>query len=157
LEEIKKNEKNFGTFIGAIIDKLNNEEEKLILNKEEQKPKKRNNETVNFFKNNQIEDDELIDTFLNLLNNKEYLHHARKMFSDPKTGNTTNKMDFFKKYIPINNFANDLMALFDEDNPEDFNDLKNVLENKKNEKNEKNNKLNEEDEKDKYPNEYKEN
>ena len=150
----KKNEKNFGTFIGAIIDKIGNEEEKFILNKEEEKPKKRNNEIVNFFKNNIEKDDEAKNAILNLFNNKEYLHHARKMFNDPKVANMLNKMDIFKKNLPFNNFTNDMMAIFDEDNPEDFNDLKNALENKKNEKN---NKLNEEDEKDKYPNEYKEN
>jgi len=37
----KKNETNFGTFIGVIIDKLNNNEKNIIIKKEEEKPKKK--------------------------------------------------------------------------------------------------------------------
>ena len=138
----KNKEKNFGTFIGAIINKLNNEDEKIIIKKEEKS--KKVNKYSNFIKNDLIKTidspklkKECIDTMLTIFNDPECLHQARKMANNPKVMNFCNQSPFFKN--TEFNF-NDIKELYDEDNSEELNDLKKSLENIKN-------KLNEEDKK----------
>ena len=144
----KKNEKNFGTFIGAIIDKLTNEGEKIIIKKEEEAPKKVN-QIVSLLKNEIHKDDpkkdkenkeEIIDSFLPILNCPELIHHFHKLLSNQKIMNLLNKPLSLAKDPIVSNLANDIKDLFDEDNLEPFNDLKNSFEHIKN-------KLNEEDKK----------
>ena len=155
----KNNEINFGTFIGVIIDKLNNERENIIINKEKEKEKeepKKTNELSNWFKSMFKSEDKMLNNLLNdgilpLLNSPEFIHHTCKAISDPKVSNVLNQM-CIKSNSKLN--INDLKNIFDEDNLEEINDLKKSLENIKNENN---NKYNEEDKKDKYPNKFTEN
>ena len=146
----KKNQTNFATFIGVIIDKLNSNGEKIIIKKEEEEPKKINQ--LNNFSKNILKDNNfpklVLDSMKSLINCPEYMHHARKIASNSKITNLLNQT--MMKNIPgMGNFVNDTKDLFDEDNLGEFNDLKRTLEYA-------NNKLNEEDKKDKDPNEFKE-
>jgi len=145
----KKNETNFGTFIGVIIDKLNSNGEKIIIKKEEE-PKKIN-ELNNFCKNT-MKDKNFpkiaLDSMNSLINSPEYMHYARKMASNPKITKLLNQT-LIKNIPGMGNFVNNMKDLFDEDNLGEFNDFKRTLEHS-------NNKLNEEDRKDKAANEFKE-
>ena len=139
----KNNEKNFGIFIGAIIDKLNNEDEKIIIRKEE-KSKKINkfvNNLKNEFKNDKKKNKENnIDGFLSFLNNPDIVHYSQKMLNNQKLMNLLNQIPLVKNIPGFDDALNGMKDLFDEDNLEEFNDLKKSLENLKN-------KLNEEDKK----------
>ena len=142
----KNNEKNFGTFIGAIIDKLNNEDEKIIIRREEKSKKKINKFSI-YLKNeikkyDQKSQKEFIDIILNLFNNPDYIPLAQKMAKnlDQKIINFFSQSPLLNCVPGMSNCINDMKDLFDEDNLEEFNDLKKSLENLKN-------KLNEEDKK----------
>jgi len=146
--EDKNNENNFGTFIGAIIDKLNNEKKNIIIKKEKEEPKKAN-ELSNIFKNAAKSEkvranNQYSNIVMKFFDSPEFMHHASKMMNDPKVSNLVNKI--LIKNIPKIG-ENDFKDLFNEDNLEEFNDLKKSLENINNENN--NNKLNEEDKKEK--------
>ena len=81
---------------------------------------------------------------LPLFNSPEHMRLSRKAMNNPDYINTLTQLP-----IPgIGKVIDDLKDLFDEDNVEEFNDLKQSLENLKNENN---NKLNEEDKKKKNP------
>ena len=107
----KNNETNFGTFIGVIIDKLNNERENIIINKEKEEPKE-TNIAANLIKEGIKNEDKdlqnlMIDIMLPIFNSPEYMHHVRKITGNSKIINLLNQ--FCIKNDPhMSNFANDM-------------------------------------------------
>jgi len=133
---LEDDKKNYGTFIGAIIDKLTNEGERITIKKEEA-PKKIN-QFVSYLKNDirKRKDKEYADLSLLFLNNPEFIHHSSKIVNNQKIMNVFKQIPIIKKIPFLSNFESDMKELYDEENPEVLNDLKKSLENIKNNLNE---------------------
>ncbi len=129
----KNEEYNIGTFIGAIIDRLNNENEKIIIKKEEEKPKKTNN--LDNLLQNEIKNDDVDNKFgeitnilASLFKNPQFVHYALKAINFPNIINMVNKLSN-QGSLDLNNLENDKKDLVDENNLKEFNDYLKSLEN----------------------------
>ena len=135
-DNLENDKKNYGTFIGAIIDKLINEGVKITIKKEEA-PKKIN-QIVLYIKNEikKSKDKELADIILSFFNSPEYIHQSHKIVNNQKIMNAFKQVQLHKKFPFLSNFEIDVKELYDEENPEVLNDLKKLLKNIKNNLNE---------------------
>ena len=132
--------KNYGYFIGAIIDKLNNEGKENIkntLNEKEEEPKKKDNFFINEIKN-EIKngtDKAAIEILGTCFSNPDYIQFAGKMLSNPKCTNMFNQLSILKN-PKFNNMFNDMKEFFTSDDldingfTKEINDLKNERINK---------------------------
>jgi len=129
----KNEEYNIGTFIGAIIDRLNNKNEKIIIKKEEVKPKKTNNLDnllQNEIKNDDVDKEfgEITNIMVSLFKNPQFMHYTLKAINFPNIINMVNKLSN-QGSLDLNNLENDKKDLVDENNLKEFNDYLKSLEN----------------------------
>ena len=128
----KNEEYNIGTFIGAIIDRLNNENEKIFIKKEEIEPKKTNNLDnllQNEIKNDDVDKEfgEITNIIASLFKNPQFVHSTLKAFNFPNIINMINKLSN-QGSLDLNNLENDKKDLVDENNLKEFNDYLKSLE-----------------------------